>query len=214
MLQDFIYDTIKLFYNKFSKYIISIYLTGSRIIPFLEPAATDYDFFILVNSNRSKNKIIKYLDGNTININGYKIDFRLWSVSEFNKYKISGITKWYDYQFHFMDNEEPIFGKKLVFKSRLDDNKVEYIKAMLYVTEVSYINYIKKYGNQSEFFPLKMFYHILLWFYILINNSYTSFTKKQIDDIKKAKDCMFTTNDVYRYLTTMINPTLHKLLAD
>ena len=213
MLPTMIKQYIVSFYNKFSSNIITIYLTGSRLFSLFNDSAHDYDIFLLTDTEDTKNTIISYLDGHEVILAGYKIDFRIWSMSELEKYWQKDLIMWYDYQFYFMNLASPIIGKKFKFVNKMAINKKQYIKTILSMTEDAYFRgYINKYN--PEYFEVKMLYHMLFAYYILLNKSYTDFSNEQIEILKKAKECKFLTNDVVDYLTKVVNPTLHKMLLE
>ncbi len=207
-------DYLDKLYNKFSKNIVSIYQTGSRVIPFLEESANDYDIFIIVDKAESIDTILKYTKSFIIRLeNNILVNLIFVVESEFINYQKDYATiEVHDYQYYFMSQLEPLYGKKFLFKSKISSNKQFFIKSILDFIDNIILGYIEKYKIKHIYFTYKYLYHILISYYMLINRSYSKFTDEQIDLIKKAKNLELQVDFIEEYLTSKVLPKLNELL--
>ena len=148
--------------NNYKPWLISVGLTGSSVLPWIEkPNDTDYIFY--VTNNRTEEKLFSLMKEKPYN--------ECWFVQELDKATMA----FYAYEYHFI---KPIFGEKFPDYDVLQ-HIVDYKKIL-----IQHIN--------NEFNPkAKYWYHILTGIYLIQNGKY-ELTEEQAQNVNLCHDKKMT----------------------
>lgn len=169
--------------EKYSDYIISIYKTGSDILPWIKnPQDKDYRVYI----NGANNKIRDELQKNPPKNSHY-------IVRDGNKRQH---PRTHSYQKYF---EKPLYGEDL------DCNKYN-----IFENEKEYKQYLINYCSIRTYTPEnKVWYHILTAIYLFDNGDYF-ITDEQAQNIQLCHDRKMTP-EIYNYIKIRLNEWDEKL---
>lgn len=163
--------------EKYPNYIMSIYKTGSSVLPWIKnPHDEDYRVYINCTDNKIRDELQKYNPKN-----GHYI------VRDGNKKQH---PRTHSYQKYF---EKPLYGEDLAC------NKYD-----IFENEKEYKQYIIQYCSIRTYTPeKKVWYHILTAIYLFDNKDYF-ITDEQAKNIQLCHDRKMT-HEIYDYIKIRLN---------
>lgn len=208
-----IYNKILPIYNEYKDHIISIYIAGSLICPVATIANNprDIDLLIIVDNQETLDIFNRMASQGEILIDNYlQIDFRAWTKAGLKKYFKEELPETFEYQFHVLNNQEPLFGKKQKFNCRIDTDLQKYLDCLKSVRNEIWENCVEP---GTEYID-KKYYKWLLGLYIVFNNSYTIFSPIQRQNLVLAHNQELRTAKFKELLVNWFDPILNSKYFD